>query len=117
MGNNEVSPFFCSAGQPPPGRGDGFPKRSFSPKPQAVTQIENKRIAFGSYLLPELPDPEPSAVDGNVMEQNHAFRRQLRQPRFKIVSNILVGMGAIDVKKIDRFIRKISDRFIERLGF
>ena len=68
---------------------------------------------LGADFFPQFPDAEIAFVYLRIVEQNDRARRQLPRPGFVVVLHIVIKMTPVDMKKINRSILKIIQRFVE----
>ena len=78
-----------------------------------MTVKELKVGILGLDFVPELPYPKIQLFFADVMEQNNPSGTDLRKPGLKIMLDRFVGMIAINMKDIDRAIRKVLQGVIE----
>ena len=63
-------------------------------------------------VLPQLSYAETWLV--GVVEQNDSTARQFGSPLFKVIPHSFVKMAAIDMKQINRTVRKLLIRIVKR---
>jgi hypothetical protein len=59
-------------------------------------------------LVPEPPHAEITFAHIRIVKQDDTMLGQLGPPALEIVADVRVGVSAIDVQQIDRFVREVG---------
>src|SRR6266850_4922835 len=77
----------------------------------AVEKLEVRVPEF--QLIPHFPRSEILLLFIYVMQQNNASRAHLGKPSLKIVFDCFVCVVTVDMKNIDRSVRKVLHSFVK----
>ena len=69
----------------------------------------------GRQFHPQLPHPEVAVANIGVVEQHDAAIAQFGQPGLEVMTHCLVGVQAVDVKKVDAFVGEVGRCLVEGL--
>ena len=80
----------------------------FSDYTESPTVVELKGIRkFRLNLIPETPDAKVLMSRSDVVQQNYSTLTYFWQPCVKVMLYSLIGVQAIDMQKIDRFVGEL----------